>query len=107
MDKTLFDYCRYYKGEKECPREVIDNTNPAFWYGERFFVENFGNNEIEESTIHMYVQCGLAGANYDLPIFLLASLFQELLKHSDNDPMLDAVFFKEEFLPNYLVLHQK
>lgn len=98
--------CKFYKGEKECPEIFINQDTSLYWYAERTFVE-VQDKERVESIIHFYINSGLAGVNYDLPLYLLACMFSELCRHSEDSPEKDALFFRDVILPNYLAQFQK
>lgn len=100
------DLCKLYKGEKECPEIFINQGTSLFWYAERIFVEMQDKDKIE-SMVHFYIECDLAGVNYDLPIHLLACIFSELCRHSEDSPENDALFFRDDVLPKYLALPQR
>ena len=94
-------HCKFYNGEKECPESYIDQGTSLFWYAERDFVE-VQDKEKVESIIHFYINSGLAGVNYDLPLYLLACMFSELCRHSEDSPEHEALYFRDVALPKYL-----
>lgn len=38
MTQNKLIYCRYYKGEKECPENFKGTSKEFFWYGEKMFI---------------------------------------------------------------------
>ena len=33
-------YCKYYRGETQCPKAFKNTVNEKFWYGEKMFIDN-------------------------------------------------------------------
>lgn len=95
--------CKYYKGEKEFPQSLLDNSKKAylFWSAEKMYVENTDVN-IEAEIVQQYLDVGLASANLDLPLFLSACLFSFYNRYSDNDPLVSAAYYVKLVLPDYL-----
>lgn len=103
---NTLSYCRYYKGSGEFDFDKSHRKyDYIFWQGEKLFVETEGTDESAES-VKFYLDCGLVGANEDLPIELLACLFQMYCKGADNSPETLALYFKIDVLPNYLAQPQ-
>lgn len=105
MDKQeLLKYCHYYKGEEHFPEELFDvhTTVFLFWEAEMAFVKSSGTQK-ELEVRDTYLRAGLASANYDLPLSLLAWLFALYLKGNDNPDLgLCGVYFVKNFLASYI-----
>lgn len=90
--------CRFYKGESEFDG---DYKNLLYWEAEKMYVEIEGTQESADN-VGFYFANGLAGTDYDVPLELLACLFRMYCKGADNDPATLAIYFKKNFLANYL-----
>ena len=90
MDKTLFNYCRYYKGEQSCP---LDDERASLWDYERKWCEmqNAKDNGINDMLCE-YNMSGLdAFEQYDgTPVSLKAFLFNRFC-HWDSGAMQDCI----------------
>jgi hypothetical protein len=76
MNQDLLKYCRYYKGEKECPYEGIEFYR--CWNTERVWVERMLDRTYEfKDELHEYITAGLVDFEKydDTPITLKALLF--------------------------------
>ena len=76
MSQELLKYCRYYKGEKECPYEGIELYR--FWNYERVWVERMLDRTYEfRDELHEYITAGLVDFEKydDTPMTLKALLF--------------------------------
>lgn len=100
--------CRFYKGEKECPDSLLNSGTraPLFWAGERMFVYSVGT-PAEKELIDRYLDAGLAGLDYDLPLGLLASIFAVYSHGADNPVEVCAAYFSELVYPDYTQLTVK
>lgn len=75
MKNGLINYCRYYKGEKDCP---FDDTRGTLWNYERSWCEMQAKNDAKiDDLVLDYNLYGLSGFEpYDgVPISLKALLF--------------------------------
>lgn len=52
MDKEILRYCKYYKGEKECPQEIRYRN---FWFLERNY---FGSDAFQDKKNRKYWEEG-------------------------------------------------
>lgn len=77
--KELLQFCRYYKGEENCPKD----TNASFWDYEKYWVsisespkENSDNFNVVSNWIDEYLHAGLGlfCNNDGVPITLKALL---------------------------------
>lgn len=99
--KDLLPFCRYYKGEKECPKE----TNELFWGYEKVWVEtsenpkeNGDNFKIASDWLDDYLRASLSSFSNDdgVPITLKALLFNRYTHWMQTN---DG--FKEWYTKNY------
>ena len=104
-------YCRYYHGEKECPKRLIEkNRGYLFWVAERMWVESEDKTDTElltlavncELTDEQMLLNGVSSKLIDIPFNLRCYLFSEYCRHSDIDPLLIANAFVEKILNEYL-----
>lgn len=97
MDKTLFNYCRYYKGEQSCP---FDDTRGALWDYERVWCEMQSKKDAAiNDIVRDYNLYGLNGFEpYDgVPTSLKAFLFNRF----SNWVGADVPAFKEWYNDTY------
>lgn len=99
--KDLLPFCRYYKGEKERPKE----TNELFWEYEKVWVENSENPKEDSENFKTvsgwlddYLKADLAAfSNGDgVPISLKALLFNRYMHWMQTN---DG--FKEWYIKQY------
>ena len=94
--------CRYYKGEKECPKILFNMANRAglFWQAEKYYTEGiFDKNQKE--TLDFYFNCGLPDVSDKMPLLLAAGMFSYFCRYDDIEPQKNAKFFQETVLPEY------
>ena len=98
--KDLLPFCRYYKGEKKCPKEI----NANFWEYEKIWVELSENpqegsanfNEIS-NWLDEYMSTNLTSFDNDgVPVTLKALLFNRYTHWMQTN---DG--FKEWYKENY------
>ena len=107
--EDLIPFCRYYKGENECPYK--EGNSVLFWGWEKkwiVFSLSAYSDEQEDllgTMIDEYVAVGLRKFNQldGTPVSLKALLFNRYLHHSDL-PMKDGV---ETFKIFYINIYQK
>lgn len=106
--KDALSQCYFYKGESDCPAALLnaDNRSCAFWAAEELFVQSYGT-PFESKLIENYLDAGLAGLDYDLPLGLLASLFALYCKSADASIDVCAAEFSEIVYPDYIQLTSK
>lgn len=106
--KEALSQCYFYKGESDCPDFLFEagDRSSAFWFAEELFVQNYGT-ERESELIENYLDAGLAGLDYDLPLGLLASMFALSCKGADMSIDGCAAFFSENIYPDYIQLTSK
>ena len=71
----LLEHCRYYKGEKECPK---DDKNALFWWYEFDWIEKMSKDNSDISDmLEYYIRAGLSTFQMfdNTPITLKALLF--------------------------------
>lgn len=96
IKEELIGFCRYYKGEKECPYK--DGDEPYLWEWENKWIEfsltAYNHNSLQPlgTMIDEYLSCGLRTFNDDdgVPATLKALLFNRYLHHT-NYPMKEGV----------------
>jgi len=95
--------CRYYKGEKECPKVLFDIACRAslFWVVEKYYTEGLFD-ENEKETLDFYFDCGLPDLSNKMPLLLAAGMFSYFCRYSDIDPQENAKFFNDVVLLEYL-----
>ncbi len=97
--EDLLKYCRYYKGEKDCPK----NVNRALWGLEMVWVRETlaENTEFLDNVLTEYLRLGLENFSiFDkVPITLKAVFLNRFLQH--NDGMYIAKEFKEAYIKAY------
>ncbi len=101
MKNDLLKFCRYYKGEDECP--FVENNAAFAWDTERVWLFESSKEKREASNMDMeilstYINAGLGEFNSDdgIPITLKALLFFRL-----TDYFVTAESFKEMYLKLY------
>lgn len=98
MDKEqLIKFCRFYKGEKECPYN--DGQPQNIWMLERFWVErNNGIQQLLNDNLDLYLQVGLANFRItdDTPIMLKSFLFNRFCMER-----IDVNEFKDWYINVY------
>lgn len=103
-NNNLLQFCRYYKGEDECP--LKDNYQRMFWYYEKDWTQmvESGQTEISETFLNEYVRCGLTDFQFDddTPVTLKATLFNRFCKSSGLPMLENKEPFKKFYLEKYL-----
>jgi len=103
--EDAISFCRYYKGEKECPL-FHDPNKSLLWEYEKYWVDQsvkFSNikeeDYVSDGTLEEYLSVGLTHFQRtdDIPITLKALLFNRYAKTSYS--MKSAV---DEFIEFYL-----
>lgn len=96
------DFCRYYKGEKECPK----NTNEMFWDYERVWCNE---NEKPTSEILMpsldgYIRSGLYdfSQNDHVPVTLKSLLYERYVHWAGGNGIDEDVKGFKSFYNDYL-----
>lgn len=109
----LLKYCRYYKGEEECPEENTKNNNSYLWYYEKMWVENpaFRDESFDPDNINFYEykNAGLIDFNLNdnVPVTLKALLFNRYGHWSggyENIPEGFKKWYNEFYLKNNINL---
>lgn len=98
--EELLKFCRYYKGEEDCP--FNDQDKAMLWFYERSWVLDIENDRFENSLISDYIYVGLSdfATNDSTPLTLKALLFNRFSKGANS--MVDAVEpFKDMYLKFY------
>ena len=87
--EELLKFCRYYKGENDCPFD--DSNMSAIWFYERAWVEDIFYNRYDDKLIDEYVCVGLGlFSQFDkVPVTLKALLFNRYAKGCQS--LVDAV----------------
>lgn len=107
--EDLIPFCRYYKGEKECPYKEGDRT--FLWDWEKKWIEftlsayKDNDSEVLGTMINEYLACGLRTFNDDdgVPATLKALLFNRYL-HQTSYPMKEGA---EPFKKYYNDIYKK
>lgn len=103
--------CRYYHGENECPKRVIEQTRGfMFWLAERMWVES--EDVVDKDMLTLAVNCeltdeqmllnGVSSKLVDIPFNLRCHLFARYCHNSDIDPQTLASNFVKNVLDEYL-----
>lgn len=90
--KDFLKYCRYYKGEKECPYKDTDPNKSMLWFYERSWLIDIGNVAEDSNTaISEYINSGLGlFEQFDgIPLSLKSYLFNRYAKTCNS--LADAV----------------
>ncbi len=85
METSLFDYCRYYKGEKTCP---FDDTRASLWDYERAWCEMQAKKDATiNEMVRDYNLYGLSDFEPydDVPLPLKAFLFNRYSSWNGTD----------------------
>lgn len=89
----LLTYCRYYKGENECPNGV----NFALWEAEQMYVTECAkaSSQIIDDALKNLHRFNLAwvGDGDGFPLEVIALLFAIYDRNSDNPPHINANYF--------------
>lgn len=96
--EQLLKYCRYYKGEKECPYESVEMYR--YWNTERVWVKRMNDKTDNfENELHEYITAGMGDFEKfdDTPITLKAMLFNSF-GYWFSGSLLESV---EPFKENY------
>lgn len=92
----LVKFCRYYKGEEECPYK--DPNERALWFYERAWTFDAAKEagELAEEIIISYITRGLASFEYDdgVPLSLKAYLFNCLGKWGGSTEGFKEIYRK-------------
>lgn len=100
--EQLLKYCRYYKGEKECPDENIEMYR--YWNTERVWVERMLDKTYEfRDELHEYITAGLGEfEQFDsIPITLKAMLFNRFGYWFDGTMLESIEPFKKDYIKYY------
>jgi hypothetical protein len=100
-EKELISFCKYYKGEKECP--FTDQNKSMFWFYECMWVNMTMKDSLCKDYIEEYNYAGLASFNSDdgVPVSLKALLFNRFGKTSMGSLKETGDFFRKFYLENY------
>lgn len=96
---VLFSYCRYYKGEKECP--FTNQNDIMFWNYEKTWCEQQRtHNPIVHDLVRDYNLAGFAEFEpYDgTPVSLKALLFNRLTNYMEMPPERFDSFYKDMYV---------
>lgn len=99
MNKVLFDYCRYYKGEKECPFKKQNDR--MFWDYERIWCNmQTTHNTLMNDMLRDYNLSGFAEFEpYDgTPVSLKALLFNRLTNYMEMPSDRFESFYKDLYI---------
>jgi hypothetical protein len=74
---NLIKHCRYYKGEKKCPKKIEQIGMSNIWYYEQLWGENEELRDEKGFNTEEYIRFGLKDFNIDdgTPITLKSLLF--------------------------------
>lgn len=99
----LIEYCRYYKGEEECPENISKDRNGSLWFYEKVWATAESHRDENCDDILEYIHYGLKDFNDDdgVPITLKALLFNRYC-HWSGGYGNDAEDFKEWYKKYYL-----
>lgn len=103
----LIKYCRYYKGEKECPESINEKGKSNIWFYEQIWVEREDLRDENEYNTLEYIRAGLKDFNVDdgSPLTLKALLFNRHTHWCGGYGLeSDTKNFKEWYINNYLKL---
>ena len=95
--KDFLPFCRYYKGEKECPKDI----KISFWEYERAWIDlSVDKDEMLGNMLDEYIAAGLSEFEMqdDTPIILKAYLFNRFCQYSER---IDIDAFKKFYLNEY------
>ncbi len=97
--------CKLYNGSDTFPAELQEmEYGFLFWEAEQLYVK-LSEPQAIESTVGLFLSCGLAGAGMDnTPILLRSCLFELFCKGADKAPQDLAPIFEAKVLPKYLAL---
>lgn len=100
---NLIKYCRYYKGEEECPESIKRQHNQSLWYYEQVWATVEMHRDENGGDVLGYIHYGLQDFNADdgTPITLKALLFNRYC-HWSGGYGNDAENFKKWYLKYYL-----
>lgn len=97
--KEAIAFCRYYKGENECPFK--DNDKSFLWNYERAWVYDMANNTSLADNIGEYIACGLTDFSDEdgVPLSLKAVLFNRFAKsfHSMESAVVPFMAFYKHY----------
>jgi len=99
--KELIRQCRYYKGEKKCPRSLDEKGKGMYWMYEKMWVES---EELRDETrAGEYIRAGLKDFNADdgTHITMKALLFNRYEHWSGNYGNM-AEGFKKWYVESYI-----
>lgn len=99
MDKTLFNYCRYYKGEQSCP--FTKQNDRMFWDYERIWCNMQTTHDASMNDIvRDYNLNGFAEFEpYDgVPVSMKALLFNRMTNYMEKSPERFADFYKQMYI---------
>ncbi|MCK9436101.1 MAG: hypothetical protein M0Q12_02700 [Synergistaceae bacterium] len=104
MTEDLIKYCRYYKGEKECPESIKAKEASSSWFYEKLWVERDELRAEKGYNTTGYIQYSMQDFNADdgFPITLNALLFNRHCHWSGYGMENDKKQFIEWYLKHYL-----
>ena len=101
---NLLTFCRYYKGEEECPAELKETGASNFWNYEKYWVDSEDLRDEKGYNTKGYIEHGLKDFCSDdgVPITLKA-LFYNRYSHWVGGYGIeeDVKNFKNWYLENY------
>ena len=100
---NLLEYCRYYKGEDECPEDISKDENGSSWFYEKLWVQSDDFRDEKGYNTTGYIDYGLKDFNVDdgVPITLKALLFNRYC-HWSGGYGNDVEGFKKWYKKYYL-----
>ncbi len=104
---NLIQYCRYYKGEKKCPKKIEQYGMATIWYYEQLWVERDDLRDENGFNTGEYIHYGLKDFNTNdgTPITLKSLLFNRHNHWSGGYGMESEVKkFKEWYNNSYIAL---
>lgn len=96
---AFIDYCRYYKGEKECP--FTNQNDIMFWGYERKWCDiQRTHDQLMNDMLRDYNLAGFAEFEpYDgTPVSLKALLFNRLTNYMEMPPERFSTFYKNMYM---------
>ncbi len=100
MEKELLQFCRYYKGEKDCPYKDTSNSSLG-WNIEMMWVKVHSTNpDVLQKSLSEYIGKGLASFRNtdDTPMSFKAFFLNKYLEEREHDSIQD---FKNFYLRLY------
>ena len=94
--KNLIEFCRYYKGEEECPKGMKE----SFWNYEKKWVElSMNSDDLLGNMIYDYIAYGLREFEQmdNTPVSLKSLLFNRYSHFNRIDIDAFKKWYKEEY----------